>query len=102
LRYVVSPNLTAGTLVSLTATGDVDIIEEDVAPPKYIVPEDAVAFSVRSSGPDGIDASSDTPATNKKVITGSTTTPADDMVIWGSRYVMFARLLQAGQTLTLN
>jgi prepilin-type N-terminal cleavage/methylation domain-containing protein len=68
----------------------------------YPISASAVAFAVWGVGPDTIDASAGEPAASTNVIYPSTATPADDVIVWGSRYVLVARVLQAGQLLELN
>jgi prepilin-type N-terminal cleavage/methylation domain-containing protein len=100
LRYLVSPNLIPGALTKLVKHGDGDIYIDD-GTPSSVVTQTAAAFAVWSVGPDGSDSSQAEALNSNKVMTGSTAAPSDDIVIWGSYYVLVGRILQAGQTLTL-
>lgn len=97
LRYLVSPNLVVGTLNNLAQDGDISVMSDTALP----VPT-ARAFAVWSIGPDGVDASAAYSVGDNRVAIGSTATPADDIVTWGSRFTLTGRMLQAGQPLLLN
>ncbi|MFT3733861.1 MAG: type II secretion system protein [Rhodocyclaceae bacterium] len=102
LRYVVSKDLVEGKLAKLTDGSSGVKLAEDASAPSATVTIGAVAFSVWSVGPDGINGSEGESATSNTIYTGSSATPADDIVTWGSKFVLFGRILQAGQTLSVN
>ncbi|GAA5170221.1 prepilin-type N-terminal cleavage/methylation domain-containing protein [Viridibacterium curvum] len=101
LHYVVSKELVEGVLFKLTqGASGVTIVDNTSA--TGTPNADTIAFAIWSNGIDGIDGSAGKSSTNTEVVAGSTTATVDDIVTWGSKYVLFGRILQAGQTLSVN
>ncbi|MDP5241227.1 type II secretion system protein [Uliginosibacterium sp. 31-16] len=93
LRYAVSCKYVKTP--SLASEGDVNIRSKDASGTETsLSAANSVALAIWSVGGDGVDAS---PTSGSNVIGQS---PADDQVVWVSRYIVLGRLLAAGHNLS--
>jgi prepilin-type N-terminal cleavage/methylation domain-containing protein len=95
IRYAVSNGLLAPAIPTLAAGTNSALVVMDNS--NRLNSVGSIAFALWSPGEDRDEATS-IPLTSNQVQTGT----GDDMVVWGSRYVLMGRLILGGRNLPLR
>ncbi|MFT4171835.1 MAG: type II secretion system protein [Rhodocyclaceae bacterium] len=95
LRYAVSNALLAPAIPTLAAGTNSQLVVKDGA--NRLNSEGSVAFVLWSPGEDPAE-STPIPLVNSQVQAGQN----DDMLVWGSRFILMGRLIQGGRNLPLR